>query len=500
MADTKLPRSPAVTPFVSPLPVPKVKQPVDPSTLSGGPAPVFNDGLPTKYYEITARQAAVQIFPGPNAKPTIIWGYDGLYPGPSLTAGKSGRSIVRHHNQLPVNTIIHRHGGHNPSSSDGSALFAEQIVPSTPGTDSFRDFLYPNDDDVGATNWYHDHDIDFTGHNVYMGLAAFYLLNDEIEDLLNLPGGPGDVPPSPQDYPFEMSLVFQDRLFDANYQLVYNPFDHDGFLGDTFLVNGAIQPKMRVYNRKYRFHVLNGSNARFYQLSLSNGMPFHVIATDGGFMKQRVDVSNFRMGMAERMEFILDFSTVKPGTSVVLNNIMQQSGGRGPDGVDATKPTPLMRFDVEALPTGVRDNSQNPLLLRTDLPVFDPREATQTINLEFNRSDGAWQINGKFFDPTRIDYTVKLNSTVIWNLKNGGGGWYHPIHIHRNQFFMLSRNGRPPAPIEQGLKDVFVLAGGDQVSVITKFTGDNCVGPYSFHCHNVEHEDMRMMGTFNVVA
>ena len=494
---SNLPPSPPSTPFAAPLPLPATKLSVKPETLPG--VPLFNDGVPTEYFEITAREAPSQIFPGAGQSPTIIWGYDGLYPGPTIQARRGIRTVVRQHNALPANTIVHRHGGHNQSASDGSALFSEQIPPA-----AFRDFIYDNDDDVGATNWYHDHDIDFTGHNVYMGLAAFYLLDDDVEDALNLPGNDHD-PAPPGEYPFEMALVVQDRVFDANNQLVYNPFAHDGFLGDKFLVNGAIQPRMRVANRKYRFHILNGSNARFYQLAMSNGMPFQVIGSDGGLLQQRVDVSSFRFGMAERLEFILDFSKLTPGpnTHVYLNNLMQQTSGRGPDGVDARNPTPLMRFDVEF---SVPDPSSSPVSLRPDLPGFDPKQATQTINLEFQRSDGAWQINGRFFDPARIDVNVKLNSTVIWSLKNGGGGWYHPIHIHRNQFRILDRNGQPPAPIEGGLKDTFVLAGGDQVRAITKFTGavngtgTDALGPFVFHCHNLEHEDMRMMGIFNVVA
>jgi spore coat protein A, manganese oxidase len=489
---TNLPPSPPSTPFQVPLPIPPVKTPVQAATLPG--VPIFNDGFPTTYYDITMRQAPIQIFQ--KGSPTVIWGYDGLYPGPTINARIEERIVVRQHNQLPANTIVHHHGGHTESASDGSALVSEEIPPNT-----FRDFLYANDDDIAATHWYHDHDIDFTGHNVYMGLAAFYLLDDDGEDALNLPGSSHD-PAPPGEYPFEVALVFQDRVFDANNQLVYNPFDHDGFLGDKFLVNGAIQPRMRVANRKYRFHVLDGANARYYQLSMSNGMPFHVIGSDGGLLKQRVDVSNFRIGMAERVEFILDFSNVPVGSQIVLNNIMQQTNGRGPDGINPKAAVPLMRFDVQF---SVPDPSSNPVTLRTDLPVFNPNDATQTINLEFDRSDGAWQINGKFFDPNRIDNTIKLNSTVIWNLKNGGGGWFHPIHIHRNQFSILSRNGQPPSAIEGGLKDVFVLAGGDQVSVITKFTGargptgTDALGPYVYHCHNLEHEDMRMMGVFNVV-
>ena len=116
---------------------------------------------------------------------------------------------------------------------------------------------------------------------------------------------------------------------------------------------------------------------------------------------------------------------------------------------------------------------------------------------DFQRSMGAWQINGAFYDPTFISAFVKVNTTEIWTL-TGHGGWYHPVHIHRNQFRILARNGAPPGPLEQGLKDVFVLEGSDTIDVITKYTGAATVGDYVMHCHNVEHEDMRMMIRWNV--
>jgi len=483
----KNPGNPNVIPFQASLPIPVTKTPVSPATLPG--VPLFNDGIPTDYFSVNVHQALVQLLPG---KQTLIWGYDGITPGPTFQARLGRRIVVRQTNNLPSNMNVHHHGGHTQSLSDGSALPALEIPPG-----NFRDYIYDNDDDVGGTHWYHDHTLDVTGHNVFMGLAGFYILDSATIDNLNLPGGPVDA--NVAGGPFDVPLVIQDRTFDANNQLVYNPFDHNGFIGNTFLINGAVQPKLRVGNRKYRFRLLNGSNARFYQISISSGRSFQIIGSDDGLLKAPFEATSFRLGPAERVEIVVDFSFYVPGpnTQVFLDNTMIQTEGRGPDGVDPTQPFHLMRFDVMDT---ILDNSTVPAVLETGLPVFNRAEAVRRRTFEFNRSDGAWQVNSRFFDPNRIDATVKLNTTEIWTLKNGGGGWFHPIHIHRNGFFILDRNGVRVTGHEAGLKDVFVLAGGDQVNVITKYTGAKQLGEYVFHCHNIEHEDMRMMGLFNVVA
>ena len=419
----------------------------------------------------------------------------GTFPGRNFKARSGRRNVVRFDNFIhtPIAGDIHLHGAHTAPLFDG---FPDDGLP----FGGHKYYVYDNDaDDFPATLWYHDHSLDFTGRNVYMGLAGFYPLQDAVEDALQLPGSVND---SSTD--FDVPLVVQDRIFDANNQLFYNSFSHDGLIGDTFLVNGVPQPFFTVSRRKYRFRLLNGSNARIYQLTLngsSGTLPFNAIATEGGLFKAAVQTDSLLVGMAERFEFIIDFSKLpKTQTTLTLNNIMQQTNGRGPDGPDSRHPTPLLQFRI--VDDGAVDNSQFPATLRTDQPVFNPAEAVAHRTFEFNRSQGAWQVNGRFFDPNRDDATIKQNTTEIWTLKNGGGGWWHPIHIHLIRLRMLSRNGRPPVGVEAaGQKDTFLLQGGDEVQVITKFVGSPTehVGRYVFHCHNVEHEDMRMMAVMNIV-
>jgi len=464
------PSSPPAVPFQSTLPRPLVLNPVSPDILPG--VPRFSD--PTDYYLVTQRQAPVAIFPSGPA--TTVWGYQGLYPGPTIVAQRNRRVVVRQVNLLnvPNTAVTHLHGGHTPPDSDGAA-FTEDEIP----LGGFRDYVYPNDNPVACTLFYHDHFLDFTGRNVAMGLAGAYLIQDEFEHELVARGA---LPGPDYDYP----LLLQDRLFTADNQLFYSPF------------NGAIQPRLKVANRRYRFRIVNGSNARYYGLALSSGEPLTVIGGDQGLLPQAVQVQSLVIAPAERYEVVIDFSRLPVPSQLVLNNCLPQDNGRGPDAYDPDKCVPLLRFDVEIDHPEI---SPQPIPdpLRDDLPVALEEDAVTTRHWEFNRSDGAWQVNGQFYDENRVDARPVLGTTEVWVLQNGSGGWFHPIHIHDEHFHILDRNGDPPLPQETGLKDTVNLNPNDEVRVLIKWTGENNVGKYVMHCHNTEHEDMRMMVRFDVV-
>lgn len=455
--DDDVPTSPRTTPFVRPLPIPPTAVPtsIEPDC---------------DVYDVEMREGVADIIPG---LPTPIWGYDGITPGPTFRA-RFGRAFkVRQKNSLGEDTVVHLHGAHTPPDSDGHPT--DFVLPGTT-----KEYFYPNIHPA-ATHWYHDHTNDFTGPNVYRGLAGMYIVHDDFEDALNLPSGDYDIP-----------LVFQDRRFNADGSLFYNPFDHDGFLGDKFLVNGAIQPYFRVERRKYRFRLLNGSNARYYELSLSNRRPIVQIGSEGGLLPAPLSRTKIRIAMAERIDVVIDFSQYPVGTSFYLQNCLVQQDGRGPDRVVSSGCTPLVRFDVAF---DAVDPSSLPNVLRPVVRANLPLGPTRTF--EFERSNGAWVINGRFFDENRVDARPRFGTKEVWRLVNKSGGWHHPIHIHHDDFIILDRNGRTPPPEERGYKDTVNLAGNDVVRVEIPF--HTFKGRYVFHCHNVEHEDMRMMGQFEVV-
>jgi len=150
---------------------------------------------------------------------------------------------------------------------------------------------------------------------------------------------------------------------------------------------------------------------------------------------------------------------------------------------------------VTTIPTGL-----------VTLTPFAESSATEHRTLVFTpESPGPNQLNGRFFinnalfDMHMINYEIPLNNIEIWTLTNNTA-ISHPFHIHMVPFYILTRNGNPPPPNEQGRKDVVLVRPQETVRFITKFEGfANPNVPYMYHCHLLTHEDDGMMGQFIVV-
>jgi len=290
-------------------------------------------------------------------------------------------------------------------------------------------------------------------------------------------------------------LLFADKRFDANGQLFFDQFDLNGFIGDKFTVNGKIQPFFKVARRKYRLRLLNAGPARFYEFFLSNGQSFVQISNDGNLLPQPLTRTSIRLGVAERADVIADFSQVPLGTQLFLQNRLKQTSGRGPATRDAIESpgTSVLRFDVER---NAADPSQVPATLRA-LPPYNVNEAVATRTFNFQNQNGAWTINNKFFDANVPRFTVKKGTAEVWVLKNSFGDWSHPIHIHFEEFQIVSRNGGAPPANEVARKDVVRLAPNEEVKIFMRFR--DFTGRYVMHCHNAIHEDHGMMLRFDIV-
>jgi spore coat protein A len=475
--------SEAVPRFATALPIPPVLEPTR-SDEHG------------EYYELEARESAAAILPG---KQTMIRGYNGIFPGPTIKAMRGQATHVRFTNKLQTPVVTHLHGGHTPSDSDGWPTDVisppGHPVPATPmQMDHLRDFrrmtrasaskyehnyTYPNDQRA-ATLWYHDHAMGATGQNVYMGLAGFYLVEDEDERSLPLPRGRYDIP---------LMLCVRQFNDDGSFQ----PHGHAGADGDVILVNGAPWPALQVERRKYRFRILNASNATTFTLALSSALPFVQIATDGGLMARPLELLRIPMAMAERVEVVIDFSAYAAGDSVVLRNTEKQ----GPLGE-------IMRFDITG--PAVSDHGQLPdhlsmienlrpdAAVRTRTFTFGPRP-----ELKDHFPPIYWAINGNRFDPELAQAESRLGDVEIWRFvyEKSPFKQTHPPHVHLVNFQILDRNGRAPGEHERGWKDTLRLDSGDDVHVIMRFDGYR--GRYLMHCHNLEHEDYDMMMRFDVV-
>ena len=268
-------------------------------------------------------------------------GYDGIVPGPTIEAKRYRKTVVRFVNYLPAkhptfgyqpDTSVHLHGSASLPQFDG---YANDITR----PNMYKDYQYPNSQEA-RTLWYHDHAAHKTAQNAYSGLAAFYLIDDDLDNSLPLP---------------QEALR---RAADDHRRHVHQhrPVDVDrghrlGMNGDVILVNGQPWPVMQVERRKYRFRMLVASVSRDYRWALDSGEPFTIVATDAGLLEYPQVVDKFRHGNAERYEVVIDFSKYPIGRRVQLLNLGNNNN------INYENTDKVMAFDVVSDATSLENNT-----------------------------------------------------------------------------------------------------------------------------------------------
>jgi FtsP/CotA-like multicopper oxidase with cupredoxin domain len=339
----------------------------------------------------------------------------------------------------------------------------------------------------------------------------------------------------------------------------YKHFPNHGFVGDIFTVNGTAFPVLHVKRRKYRFRFLDASVARIYELKLMSStqgpkssvslgykdeelqgqyripdgqqcMRFTQIASDGGLLPFPIKRDSFELWPAKRREVIVDFTRYQDGTPttkgdvIYLTNVMEMTDGRmwessSRDGLDPEYKVPIMKIVIgDAAP----DNSRIPTRLRALPPLPANWKSMMDNRMIFEVKRGSaggeveWLINGKPFEAGIAATSLKnpagrspraqqrKGSYNLWELRNGGGGWVHPFHLHMEEHRTVMRNDRdvtttPLAshPDDRSREDLVALDPGESVVIYRGFR--DFVGPYVAHCHNLAHEDHAMMFGWDII-
>jgi FtsP/CotA-like multicopper oxidase with cupredoxin domain len=274
--------------------------------------------------------------------------------------------------------------------------------------------------------------------------------------------------------------------------------------------------------------LLDTGPSRFYEFFLTDPNnpgaknPFWVIANDGNLLQNPVQVQSVRIGPAERVDIIIDFSQYS-GRTIYLENRLLQINGQGPvppqgfaagqvecnSGLDANG-SPVILSDIRPAGSGdlllqfrvsgqeVRDESVDPATRPTFYQLPSTTAQPRIVRtFKFDRLNGQWSINGQFMDCNDFRFTVQQNSVEQWLLTNLSGDWTHPVHIHLEEHQILSRNRQSPTlAIERSRKDVTQLHPNERVQLFFRFR--DWLGKYPMHCHNVVHEDHAMMALWHV--
>ncbi|MEY2903831.1 MAG: hypothetical protein RLY89_2937 [Bacteroidota bacterium] len=400
--------------------------------------------------------------------------------GPSFKINKGETVNILLQNNLSEHTNIHWHGLKIPALMDGHP---DQLV-NAGGT--FR-YQFTVNQRAGLS-WYHPHPHEHTGKQVFQGLAGLFIINDAEEASLNLPSDQ-----------YELPLIIQDKRITEN-GITYNPTMEEimaGYMGDSILVNGIYSPFTNVSTRFYRLRILNGSNARIYNLALSNNADMVIIGNDGGLLNKPSAVKEILIAPGERLDVLVNFAGIAIGTEIFLLSKEFSNGGNA-QGKQEFK---IMKFKVSttimdtfSIPSNLSSIASVPTSSAVKTRTFEISNAMEHHGYPMNNGmQMRHRINGILFDSNRIDVGVSANTNEIWVFDNSAGDEPHPMHLHGVFFQVIQRNGGRASLIasETGWKDTVLVMAGETVSVIVPF--ENNKGKYVFHCHNLEHEDDGMM-------
>ncbi|KAJ1684887.1 hypothetical protein LUZ63_016277 [Rhynchospora breviuscula] len=485
----------------------------------------------------------------------FVYGTDPVtatFPGPTIEALQGVPLWVTWQNYLPahhilpwdptipvaipshggVPTVVHLHGGVNPPQSDGSA-FAWF-------TAGFRDvgpkwtqatYMYPNIQCPGNL-WYHDHALGLTRANLLAGLIGAYVIrNATVEAPFGLPSG--DL--------FELHLVIADRSFykDGSLYMNYtgdNPTIHPEwqpeYFGEAITVNGKAWPFLVVLRCRYRFRILNSSNARYFNLSLSNNLPFTVIGSDSTYLHKPIETLTILIAPSEIFDLVIDFTNSPTQFAEMMNSAAYPyPSGDAPNNLNGR----VMKFVVAGnLP--MPDESRVPptLVKYVDSNVEEAVKHRYIVLYEYESpTDDPTHlyINGlRFQDPATEK--PKPGTTEVWDVINLTED-NHPLHLHLATFNAkkvtqiqdldtfkdcmtvlndaekcnVTRHAEgPTVPVpdyEKTWKNVVKMTPGYMTTIVVKFrlVHDNGSYPfdvtaepgYVYHCHILDHEDNEMI-------
>jgi spore coat protein A len=501
-------------------------------------------------YAFTQREIARQLHP--HLPSTPLWAYD---DGSGLTgqAGSFGMAVVaqsgtplqvsfRHElpeiypGWIPVDTrltplrdqvrlMTHLHGGFVAADSDGNPA----VTPDGFGPGETQTVFYTNQRQQMPASllWFHDHGLGTTRLNVFAGLAAAYILRDELDtgeepNPIGIPGGRYEIP-----------LVIQDRQFNADGTFFYPVSDIPGttwigeYFGDAMLVNGKVWPFLEVQPRLYRFRILNGCNARILSLDIG-GPDLWQIGAEGGMWDVPVRVKALVLAPAERADVLVDFSKL-PGARLVVKNHRPHN--------PVSTPAPALE-QVMQIRVGHTVSQPGPSSIPASLPgrkadLPEPA-ATRFITLnEIDVDEPTWflNLNGVHFDSPVTEAPI-LGTVEDWVYVNLTADT-HPMHSHLVTFQVIGRTPfdaqaydeafeppggggvpggidptpfatgpmGPAGPSERGFKDTVRANPGYFTTIRARYElpqGVTAPQTYVYHCHIVEHEDNDMMRPFTV--
>lgn len=419
--------------------------------------------------------------------------YNGSTPGPTLVICRGDIVHVNLVNKLPLPTNLHVHGLHVSPEGDSDNVFIT--------LDPLQQFHYtyqiPLDQSPG-TDWYHPHYHPLVDAETTAGMLGGIVVEGGLDNVMpNIPQRliiiHGGKPTPPDGKPLPIPGVKPGQI---------KPPPSPG--PAELLVNGVYQPTLHIApGELQRWRITNSTGERFVKLALP-GVTFELLAVDGNTLRYMRPEREILMGPGERVEVLVRGG--QPGL-YALNSVPFQPCFKGCFDPFGGVPEHGRNFGFHTLVNVVSSGPPVSVPLPSG-PIGDPPDLRnahvnvyRTIVMARVPSvvhEPQFPINGKLFNPKRVDITMALNSVEQWTIKSpdtARSDEWHNFHIHTNPFQVIAVDGRPLNYIDWQ-DTVNVPAGG---SVTIRIHPIDFTGKSVFHCHVDFHEDNGMMGVFQIV-
>lgn len=445
------------------------------------------------HLEVTLHAAPVTIADA--ARPRYALAYNGTVPGPTLRVRPGDRLVVHLENGLDHPTNLHAHGLRVPPAAED--VFTEV------GPGAGRTYVYdiPADHPPGLF-WYHPHVHPWVAPGVGAGLSGMLVVDDPDPDALG---------PELAGATERLLLLSDPAIGPTAAVLEVTPVERmTGREGDAVLVNGVRAPRLDARAGSLeRWRIVNASPSRFYRLALDDHRLVR-IGSDQGLFDAPEHRREVLLTPGERADLLLAPTRAGRYRLRALPYDRGRPPGTGRRGPRRGPRAGAGPHELVATLRVAGDRAAAPVpttLPGRDLSVPDP-DTTRLVDLALAMVAGhdgrpahagattlgdAFTINGKTFDPDRIDVAPALGTTQEWVIRNATT-MDHPIHLHTWPFVVTRRSDG--LPLDPGWKDTVNVPAGTEVRIRIPFVDHT--GRSVYHCHILDHEDMGMMATVEV--
>jgi FtsP/CotA-like multicopper oxidase with cupredoxin domain len=289
-----------------------------------------------------------------------------------------------------------------------------------------------------------------------------------------------------------------------------------GKQGDLVMVNGQVNPVLPIRpGQVQRWRIFNASTARFYRLGLE-GHSLQVIGTDGGLLDKPYPMTEILLAPAERIDLLVQASAATGtfrllalpydrGGMGMMDGGMMGGGMQAFGGTASGQVTLLTVNDTGDVVADALPSQVNPSAKRITMDLASLPRTRFVLGMMM----GKGTINGVSFSEaadgtvTSYQHDSKVGTYEVWEIVNQTG-MDHPWHQHVNSAQVISGSGIDPAfgPYADlytnapALKDTVIVPKGGSITLLVPVLDH--AGKTVFHCHIVEHEDIGMMGVWNI--